>query len=136
MFFSFVYGFKNLHLKFLWLDKTFVSVLVCSFNPLSANPIKWLNTLKQFVGKLPTNCLSVLGHFVNLALKGLISNKGREFDKARRDVCSICFVYSYKIHNGVLTKKTALTKLLENTLNESSKIKKMMKDWDIRRNHS
>ena len=25
-------------------------------NPLSANPTKWLNTLKQFVGKLPTNC--------------------------------------------------------------------------------
>ena len=40
-------------------------------NPLSANPIKWLNTLKQFVGRLLTNCLSVFGHFVNLALKGL-----------------------------------------------------------------
>ena len=38
-------------------------------NPLSANPTKWPNTLKQFVGKLPTNCLSVFGHFVNLALK-------------------------------------------------------------------
>ena len=43
-----------------------------SFNPLSTNPTKWPNTLKQFVGKLPTNCLSVFGHFVNLALKGLI----------------------------------------------------------------
>ena len=41
-------------------------------NPLSTNPIKWPNTLKQFVGKLPTNCLSVFGHFVNLELKGLI----------------------------------------------------------------
>ena len=29
------------------------------------------NTLKQFAAKLPTNCLSVFGHFVNLALKGL-----------------------------------------------------------------
>ena len=37
-----------------------------------ANPTKWSNTLKQFVGKLPTNCLSVFGHFVGLALKGLI----------------------------------------------------------------
>ena len=36
------------------------------FNPLSANPTKWPNTLKQF------NSLSVFGHFVNLALKGLI----------------------------------------------------------------
>ena len=42
------------------------------FNPLSANPTKWPNTLKQFVAKLPTNCLSVFGHFVNLALKVLI----------------------------------------------------------------
>ena len=28
-------------------------------------------TLKQFVGKLPMNCLSVFDHFVGLALKGL-----------------------------------------------------------------
>ena len=33
-------------------------------DPLSANPIKWPNALKQFV--------SLFGHFVNLALKGLI----------------------------------------------------------------
>ena len=41
------------------------------FNPLSAKFIKWSNTLKQFVGNLPTNCLSVFDHFVGLALKGL-----------------------------------------------------------------
>ena len=41
------------------------------FNPLSANPTKWSNTLKQFVGKLSTNWLSVFEHFVKLALKGL-----------------------------------------------------------------
>ena len=40
-------------------------------NHLSANPTKWSNTLKQFVGNLPTNCLSVFNHFVKLALKGL-----------------------------------------------------------------
>ena len=38
-------------------------------DPLSANPIKWSNTLKQFVGNLPTNCLSVFDHFAILALK-------------------------------------------------------------------
>ena len=43
-----------------------------SLNPLSANFTKWSNTLKQFVGKLPTNCLSVFDHFVGLALKGLM----------------------------------------------------------------
>ena len=51
-------------------------------NPLSAKPTKWLNTLKQFVGNLPTNCLSLFDHFVGLALKGL--NKGwvkRSFEK-------------------------------------------------------
>ena len=41
--------------------------------PLSANPTKWSNTLKQFVAKLPTNCLSVFDHFLGLALKGLTS---------------------------------------------------------------
>ena len=40
-------------------------------NPLSANTTIWSNTLKQFVGNLPTNCLNVFDHFVKLALKGL-----------------------------------------------------------------
>ena len=45
------------------------------FNPLSANVTKWPNTLKQFVGNLPTNCLNVSGHLVGLALKGLNKKK-------------------------------------------------------------
>ena len=44
--------------------------IVC-FKPFSANFTKWSNTLKQFVGNLPTNYLSVFDHFVRLALKGL-----------------------------------------------------------------
>ena len=40
-------------------------------NSLSANPKKWSNTPKQIVGNLPTICLSVFDHFMNLALKGL-----------------------------------------------------------------
>ena len=47
------------------------------FNPLSANPKKWSNTLKQFVGNL-TNCLNVFDHFVKLAIGGLM-NKSRTF---------------------------------------------------------
>ena len=39
--------------------------------PLSANPTKWSNTLKQFIGKLLTNCLSVSDHFPGLTLKWL-----------------------------------------------------------------
>ena len=42
-----------------------------AFNPLSANATKWSNILKQFVGKLPANCLSVFDYFVRLALRGL-----------------------------------------------------------------
>ena len=41
------------------------------FNPLSANPEKWSNTLKQIVGNLPTIYLSVSDHFMNLAFKRL-----------------------------------------------------------------
>ena len=52
-------GHHNRH-----FPENFVKIL----NPLSANPTKWTNTLKQFVGKLPTNYLSVIGHFVGLAL--------------------------------------------------------------------
>ena len=36
-------------------------------NPLSVNPSKWVNTLKQFFGKLPGSCLYVFDHFVLLA---------------------------------------------------------------------
>ena len=50
-------------------------------NPLSAKFIKWSNTLKQFVGKLPTNCLSVFDHFSGLALKGLMLKKSLRCSK-------------------------------------------------------
>ena len=60
-------NFKNISFKehALWL------LLACYVNHLSANFKKWSNTLKQFVGKWPTNCLSVFDHFVGLALKVL-----------------------------------------------------------------
>ena len=45
--------------------------IVQELNPISVNPTKWSKTLKQFFGKLPTNCLNVFDHFAKLALKGL-----------------------------------------------------------------
>ena len=39
-------------------------------NPLSADPTKWSNTLKQFVG-MQTNGSSVFDDFVGLALEWL-----------------------------------------------------------------
>ena len=48
-------------------------------NPLNANPEKWSNTLNQIVGNLPTICLSVFDHFMNLALKGLNNRLWEKF---------------------------------------------------------
>ena len=39
-----------------------------NLNALSANLAKWSNTLKQFVGNLPTNYLSVFDYFEGLTL--------------------------------------------------------------------
>ena len=46
-----------------------------AINPLIANFTKWSNTLKQFVSKLQTNCLSVFDHFVGLVLKEIIHSQ-------------------------------------------------------------
>ena len=56
-----------------WLTQTLRGPLreELRINPLSAKVIKWSNTLKQIVVNLPTICLSVFEHFMNLALKGL-----------------------------------------------------------------
>ena len=53
------------------IDNIFWKLHVFKINPLSASFTKWSITLKQFVDKLPTNCLSVFDHFVGFALKGL-----------------------------------------------------------------
>ena len=47
---------------------------ITNISPLSANPIKWSNTLKQFFDNLTTNCLSAFDHFVILTFKGLVFN--------------------------------------------------------------
>ena len=44
------------------------------FNPSSTNFTEWSNKLKQFVGNVSTNCLSMFDHFVGLALKGVRYN--------------------------------------------------------------
>ena len=49
---------------------SFVQVFSVQCNPLIVNPKKWSNTLKQFVGNLPTNYLGACDHSVGLVLKG------------------------------------------------------------------
>ena len=65
------YNFTNMSTPSQSLLITLVSFTKQLINPLYANPTKWSNTLKQFIGNLPTNCLSVFDHFVKLTLKGL-----------------------------------------------------------------
>ena len=59
----------------LTMEKSYCSnitwLICCYISPLSANPTKWSNTLKQLVGKLRAN-LSVFDHFVKLVLKGSV----------------------------------------------------------------
>ena len=56
----------------------------CSFkNSLSNNPTKWSNTVKRFVDKLPTNCLSVFDHFVGLVLKEFASRLFKKWNLPR-----------------------------------------------------
>ena len=67
---------SNFNLRLSFLARFFISSAIFwnyiwRINPLSSKPTKWSNTLKQFVGNLLTNCLSVFDHFVGLALKGL-----------------------------------------------------------------
>ena len=58
-------------INFSWHGQT---LALLHLNLLSANPTKWSETLKQFVGNLPINCLSVFDYFVGLALTGLNRN--------------------------------------------------------------
>ena len=81
-------------------------------NPLSANPTKWLNTLKQFVENLPTNCLSVFDHFERV--------KNIPFCLAKR----ICMI--------VGNKNVRCTKLKElRTILKTQKYPKMVVEKEI-----
>ena len=66
------YKQETLSCRFSTLCHPFHPAFLSSvFYPISTDHTKWSNTLKQFVGNLPTNCLSVFEQFVILALKGL-----------------------------------------------------------------
>ena len=85
-----------------WLDQEY-------FNPLNANFTKGSNTLKQFVGKLPTNCLSVFDHFVGLAVKGL-----RFVDKVVLNWTFNIKAYVIKSSQGVCYKESPLSRYRDN----------------------
>ena len=66
-------------------------------NPLSTLPTKWSNTLMQ------RNCLSVLDHFVGLALQGLTRSGGGEKrdDHYRKNIWEENYII-FDNFNGIL----------------------------------
>ena len=67
------------------------------FEPL--NSTKWSNTLKQFVGKLPTICFTVFDHFVRPELKGLRAYTWSRFQNLINEQLEVFF---YSILYSVL----------------------------------
>ena len=93
------------------LSFTYSRYLQSMLNPLSASITKWSNTLKKFVGKLPTNCLSVFDHFVELALKELTNilyfNASCYFEKQ-----TLKFKFSKSSNTNTLSRKKKITLIL------------------------
>ena len=103
-------------------------------------------TLKQFVGDLPMNCLSVFNHFVKLALKGLISGGKKKkrsvkalvrklevnlkeiCDQAKIDEIKIFFEEVFKCHKG--KSFTNLSNIL-NSLDLPCLTNEQTDFWDI-----
>ena len=68
--------------------------------------MKWSNTLKQIVGILATNCLSVFDHSVRLALKGLILINELEVTLLQSHILSIIGT----IYTSFLKKEEAVVR--------------------------
>ena len=68
----------HIGVKYMTTQEGQIQKKIRDLGPLSANPTKQSNTLKEFVGNLPTNCLSVFDHFAIFVLKGL-GISSREF---------------------------------------------------------
>ena len=85
---------------------THQDVLASWSNPLSANPEKWSNTLKHIVGNLPTICLSVFDHYMNLALKGLKATheQQKEPDYLKNNLFSKSLDYFWNVCKKLLEK--------------------------------
>ena len=63
------YRHLNVLLIFLvasWKSWSLPSIIPEKLNPLSANPTKWSNTLKQFVGNLTANCFECVRPFCDI----------------------------------------------------------------------
>ena len=66
-------------------------------NPLRANLTKCSNTLKQFVGKLLMDCLSLFGHSVGLASKRLMTPGMKEYLKSDPHLLIFLLIFALMI---------------------------------------
>ena len=108
--FSYLFHYSQNMEKYLKVEYIIICLSFCiknslniypnqsAVNPLSANSTKWSNTPKQFVGKLPTTCLSLFDHFVELALKVL------------SEVTHACISF-YQLHMKHVNRLTTVLKL-------------------------
>ena len=119
--------------------KQYVGQTVEEFNPLSANFIRWSNTLKRFVGKFPTSFFSVFDHFVGLALKGFSTYrtiKGAMVVNIKNmaHVCSNTFLSIFLRRDTIVFRIISLlhwlTKLTHQALYKENTIEEMLsRQW-------
>ena len=79
-----------------WSLKSFFKDIL-KLNSLSANPTKWWNTLKQFVGNLPTNCLSVFDHFVGLVLERVKHSRSQK-KRTKKSITTVWYFCTLPLH--------------------------------------
>ena len=92
LYFSFIF---SVNVSIFLILSSSISWYVSKLNPLNANRTKWSNILKQFFGKLPTNCLSVFDHFVGLTIIRLTSNPQCPWQCCLMDGCYLSFIVQF-----------------------------------------
>ena len=88
--------YKNHSQQFIFTQKSRListNQLYFYIRLLSAKPTIWSDLLKQFVGFLRTNFLSLFDDFVGLALKGLSKYL---FPRIKKKICAIQYTVFYK----------------------------------------
>ena len=102
---------------------------VISVDPLSANLIKWSNTLKQFLGNLPTNCLSVFDHLVGFALKGLRQSINPVINCFSVEISKVCLykAKTYIVDIQYVTNKIYLFEIILSTARKGARKENLLK---------
>ena len=85
------------------------------FDPLSTNPTKWVKHIQAIRRLLPTNCLSVFDHFVELALEGLSSVQRRS--RTLSNIDNTVFLKKVRDGENMLTIFAKTSTMFDSVLN-------------------